>query len=122
MMEHRKLYQASLLVGKFLGCHQLPERSFFICGKQFPVCARCTGLFVGECAGLVCYRLIHLPKVLLLSFCGLMFLDWLIQYLRILESTNTRRFITGLLCGYAYITFALQGLIALKSLVASTSL
>src|SRR5689334_23996230 len=28
-------------------CHQLPERSFFIAGHQFAVCARCTGLYGG---------------------------------------------------------------------------
>ena len=122
MSEWSKLYQTSLFLGRFLGCHQRPDRSFFIRGKQFPVCARCTGLFVGECVGFVCYRLIKPPIAVLLVFCGLMFLDWLVQYLRIRESTNTRRFITGLLCGYAYLTLVLQCLIALKSLITSTIL
>jgi uncharacterized membrane protein len=33
-------------VGAFI-CHQRPERSFFIHGQQLPVCARCTGLYLG---------------------------------------------------------------------------
>ena len=33
-------------------CHQQPERSFFLDGDQFPVCARCTGLYVSAAAGL----------------------------------------------------------------------
>ena len=33
-------------------CHQQPERSFFLEGNQFPVCARCTGLYVSAAAGL----------------------------------------------------------------------
>ena len=32
-------------------CHQLPERSFFIEGRQLPVCARCTGLYLSGAAG-----------------------------------------------------------------------
>jgi uncharacterized membrane protein len=34
-------------------CHQLAERSFFIDGRQLPVCARCTGLYLGGVAGLL---------------------------------------------------------------------
>jgi uncharacterized membrane protein len=34
-------------------CHQRPERSFFLDGHQFPVCARCTGLYVSAAIGLV---------------------------------------------------------------------
>ena len=33
-------------IGTFI-CHQRPERSFFVGGVQLPVCARCTGLYVG---------------------------------------------------------------------------
>ena len=33
-------------IGEALGCHQMPERSFFINGFQFPVCARCTGVII----------------------------------------------------------------------------
>ena len=27
-------------------CHRKPERSFFLKGHQFPVCARCTGFYI----------------------------------------------------------------------------
>ena len=33
-----------------LVCHQLPNRSFYFWGSQLPVCARCTGLYVGAAA------------------------------------------------------------------------
>ena len=32
-------------------CHQLPERSFFFDGRQLPVCARCSGLYLSGVAG-----------------------------------------------------------------------
>lgn len=34
-------------------CHQLPDRSFFLDGRQLPVCARCTGLYVSGAAGVL---------------------------------------------------------------------
>jgi len=32
-------------------CHQRPDRSFFWDGHQFPVCARCTGLYLSAAIG-----------------------------------------------------------------------
>ncbi len=32
-------------------CHRIPERSFFIAGRQMPVCARDTGMFTGVLLG-----------------------------------------------------------------------
>jgi len=46
---HRALSLGAACVystGAFV-CHQRPERSFFLAGHQLPVCARCTGLYVG---------------------------------------------------------------------------
>lgn len=34
------------LIGSLV-CHQRPERSFQLWGAQMPVCARCTGIYVG---------------------------------------------------------------------------
>lgn len=33
-------------------CHQIPARSFFFGGRQLPLCARCSGQFLGALAGL----------------------------------------------------------------------
>src|SRR5260370_15307247 len=40
-------------------CHQLPERSFFIAGHQFAVCARCTGLYAGFTLAMLLYPLVR---------------------------------------------------------------
>src|SRR5262245_32312506 len=34
-------------------CHQRPERSFHLAAVQLPVCARCTGLYLGGAAGVL---------------------------------------------------------------------
>jgi uncharacterized membrane protein len=34
-------------------CHQRPDRSFFWGEQQFPVCARCTGLYLSAAFGLI---------------------------------------------------------------------
>ena len=40
------------IAGSFV-CHQLPDRSFHVSGIQLPVCARCTGLYLGAAAGML---------------------------------------------------------------------
>ena len=32
-------------------CHQRPERSFWTCGYRWPVCGRCSSLYLGAAAG-----------------------------------------------------------------------
>ena len=88
-------------VGHALGCHQRPDRSFFVRGQQFPLCARCTGVLLGYLLFLAVRPLRPLlPLYVLLLLCWLMFLDWLIQQIGLKESTNIRRLIVGALGGY----------------------
>lgn len=101
-MSKEELYQACMLFGQATGCHQRPERSFFIHGRQFPVCARCTGVFIGEVLGVIFFNVLELPILWLLIFPLIMLADWGIQYITHRESTNIRRVISGLLCGYAF--------------------
>jgi len=42
--------RAAFALGQVI-CHQRPERSFFSCGLQWPVCGRCSGLYLGAAAG-----------------------------------------------------------------------
>ena len=87
------------IIGNNSGCHQMPERSFFYHGKQFPVCARCTGVFIGQSAAVILalFKLTLKLRISLILICT-MGLDWCIQALNIKQSTNIRRLITGI-CG-----------------------
>lgn len=38
-------------------CHRIPERSFFIAGRQLPVCARDTGMFSAALLGIISFTL-----------------------------------------------------------------
>ena len=82
-------------------CHQIPERCFSYKGYLFPVCARCTGIiisFVLSLSLLFCNIFINWKLALLMLL--IMCVDWLIQYIKIKESTNKRRFITGVIGGF----------------------
>ncbi len=94
-------------LGEMLGCHQMPERSFFIKGFQFPVCARCTGVILSAIIATIIFFKKRLPIGLCLSMSSVMLLDWGMQYLKIKESTNSRRLITGLIGGFGYSTLHL---------------
>ncbi|MBO4807541.1 MAG: DUF2085 domain-containing protein [Lachnospiraceae bacterium] len=88
-------------IGQLTGCHQLPERSFSIKGYQFPVCARCCGVMVGQVFSVVTLLLrISVCVPLSMILMGIMFSDWFLQYIEVKESTNPRRFITGILGGF----------------------
>lgn len=98
---NKKAYIFLMKVGRAAGCHQMPERSFFYKGYQFPVCARCTGVIIGQILGAISFFLLVLPNRTVGFLCFMMFLDWWLQRVGLLQSTNLRRLITGLLCGFA---------------------
>ncbi|MGN1305070.1 MAG: DUF2085 domain-containing protein [Oscillospiraceae bacterium] len=95
-------------IGAKTGCHQRPDRSFFVWNHQFPVCARCTGVVIGYIVALVVFIFCMIPLWLCALLCLIMFLDWLIQYLKIKESNNIRRFVTGVLGGYGLLSFEIN--------------
>lgn len=84
----------------FFGCHCRPDRSFFYRGRQFPVCARCTGELIGISALLFTWHAGHphagFSCVLLLP----LIIDGLAQLCTSYESNNLRRLWTGILFGY----------------------
>ena len=99
-----KLYLWLMKLGSDSGCHQMVERSFSFRGHQFPVCARCTGVLLGN---ILAYALILVympPSQVCLIGCTVMFIDWWVQELNIRQSTNTRRLVTGIIGGYSLTT------------------
>lgn len=85
--------------GHYMGCHQIAERSFFIKGCQMPVCARCTGLYIGQFIALILIiAKKNIPTWSVFLLMAVMGIDWTVQALEIKKSTNIRRLITGI-CG-----------------------
>lgn len=100
-----KVWLKLMKIGFYFGCHQFPERSFFINKYQFPVCARCTGVFLGQLIMIIQLVVINvnINVYIYIFFLAIMLIDWILQFAKIKESTNLRRFITGLLAGYGLI-------------------
>lgn len=91
-------------LGKIIGCHQMPERSFFFKGYQFPVCARCTGVIIGELVALILILCsVKINFIVSISLLIPMGIDWGLQYVKILESDNIRRLLTGTIGGFGLI-------------------
>lgn len=110
-----RLYAALWRMGELSGCHQRTDRSFFLHGRQFPLCARCTGAAIGQLTGILVFPFYHMPVNLCVILCGMMLIDWLLQRLGILESTNLRRLLTGIGCGCALVQVYVQLLLLIAS-------
>ncbi len=100
-------------------CHRIPSHSFSVAGRQLPLCARCTGTFVGALTGLFGQAVVlrrrrdsDLPPVpimvLLVGFILAMGADGLNSYLGMVlgtpllyEPRQWLRIVTGALNGLA---------------------
>ena len=99
-------------------CHRIDSHSLHIGSVQFPLCARCTGIYLGVLLGMVTMlalgrrRAGGMPKgtlfLILLGFIGLMGVDGVNSYMtffpglpHLYTPNNTLRVITGLLNGLA---------------------
>lgn len=80
--------------GAMWGCHQKPERSFFYKGYQFPVCARCTGILLGQLIGMFTLGMDISLGILILMLIPVAF-DGGIQLVTSYSSNNLKRIITG---------------------------
>src|SRR5687767_8269972 len=99
----------------FAVCHQIHTHSFTIGGHQLPLCARCTGMYLGGLVTLLLLsrlqrKAVRLPSRSVLPvlgiFFGAMVLDGINSTLQtfgsgLWETTNLLRLITGALSGIA---------------------
>lgn len=105
-------------------CHRIAERSFHLHNQPLPLCARCTGIYLGVMIGLGVFaargrlRATQLPPLRLLAaqlaLAATIAVDGLNSYLSLFEfytplypPHNTLRLFTGLAAGTAMITLAL---------------
>lgn len=102
-------------------CHQLPERSFFIEGHPFAVCARCTGIYAGFAVATGLYPLTRslrqteapARKWLFIAAAPLA-IDFAIEFSGIWHNTHSSRLFTGALLGAVVVFYVMPGLLDLS--------
>ncbi|HRF47741.1 MAG TPA: DUF2085 domain-containing protein [Anaerolineales bacterium] len=100
-------------------CHRIDLRSFHLGDRQMPLCARCTGIYLGALASLITLAMLGrgraggLPTapfmVVLIAFIGVMGVDGVNSYMGLFQGrlpqlytpSNELRLITGALTGIA---------------------
>ncbi len=102
----------------FAVCHRLPERSFAFAGRPLPLCARCSGTYLGALTGLLVLaargrgRASRLPAIRFLLVLGIFALTWAVDGANsfltffpgvphLYEPRNILRLVTGTLEGLA---------------------
>jgi uncharacterized membrane protein len=105
-------------------CHRIPSHSLFIGGRQLPLCARCSGTYLGALAGLVVLLLLgrgranRFPAPKFLVVFGIFMAAWAIDGAnsyasffpglpQIYEPNNLLRLATGVLEGLVIAAFVL---------------
>jgi uncharacterized membrane protein len=102
-------------------CHQLPERSYFVDGHPFAVCARCTGIYAGFAMATVFYPLMRSlrqteaprRKWLFIAATPLA-IDFLFEFSGVGHNTHSSRLLTGALLGAVAVFYVMPGLLELS--------
>ena len=88
-----------MTTSEWVDCHRMPSRSFFYKKKQFPVCARCTGIYLGFFVMIPLLWFYQIGMILSAILILPTLIDGLTQAYLNRESTNFLRFSTGVLAG-----------------------
>lgn len=92
-------------------CHGLPDRSLRWSGRPLPICARCTGLWIGYGLAATMVWFWMLPWWLSLWLVAPLIADGGTQALGWRTSNNTLRLVTGLMAGIGEIMFIVWALV-----------
>lgn len=109
-MNNHFLSEESKKLSKVYICHRLPNRTFKTRGYYFPVCSRCTGIYIGAFFYFVLAMFYYIDYNLTLMITALLliiptFIDGLTQLIGFRESNNTLRFFSGLIAGIGLAIF-----------------
>lgn len=86
-------------------CHQLEERTFIVNGKPMFICSRCFGIYSGMTILFVVIffskrirdKLLKLKLKFIFLLASPLILDWCLNFILKIDSTNFVRFLTGFL-------------------------
>jgi len=102
-------------------CHQIPERSFFILGKQVAVCSRCTGLYLGFLFGAIVYPFLYRLKAIAIPPKRALYIamlpisiDVLLRTFHVWDNSFLSRSSTGFILGAVTVFFVLPGVLSLQ--------
>ncbi|MBD2079583.1 DUF2085 domain-containing protein [Leptolyngbya sp. FACHB-17] len=100
-----KLFVDNTFLYKFVHCHRLSSRSFFVRNRQFHVCARCTGLVSGYVVSPLLLLVNDYASKIFIVSCTALVLDGATQLIGWRESNNMLRLFTGFTTGATALAF-----------------
>ncbi|MBV8519097.1 MAG: DUF2085 domain-containing protein [Acidobacteria bacterium] len=88
-------------------CHGIPRRCFELFGAPMPICARCTGIYIGMLGGMCAFLLLpavreRFARIAAFAAVTPLAIDGLTQLAGLRESVNPLRLATGLVAGLAF--------------------
>jgi uncharacterized membrane protein len=88
-------------------CHGIVERSFFLFDVPMPICARCTGIYIGLLAGMLAFLAVpwlreRVVRAIAIAAATPLAIDGLTQLAQLRTSTNPLRLSTGLVAGFFF--------------------
>jgi uncharacterized membrane protein len=117
--DNKILIEISAIIYAFFGktCHQISDRSYFLFGKQFAVCSRCSFIYLGFFISLLIILIrrkinnYESPKQFYLFLSVLLIIvDVLFEYFKIYSGNYITRSLTGFNIGFLLPLYLLPGL------------